>query len=249
MRLWHMSMLLSATIHAGLLLTPVITPDEVMKNMDRGIQVRVTTRPLLPQQRAGSNMTTSAKDPEPMPDVESAPPMSESTLSHPQIIEVSASSPEDNQIGSKPVDLNQSTALSGAVETPLEIPSPYYQRLASQTPGLTSKASSGINDREKLLEDYLNRLREIIEAARRYPEQARRLGLEGKVIVRLVVNPEGAIKGVSLVEPAPFPLLTRSAVQTISSLSRLPRPPPVLGNRVEVTIPLLYRLETQEEKR
>lgn len=96
---------------------------------------------------------------------------------------------------------------------------------------------------EGMRDDYLARLREKIEAARRYPERARRMGQEGRVMVRFIVRGGGEIERVDLAEPSSFPLLNRAAVETIRSLSSLPPLPPEFGARMEVTLPLVYRLE------
>lgn len=54
-----------------------------------------------------------------------------------------------------------------------------------------------------------------------------------------VVGEDGLILSVELAEASPFPLLNRAAEQTIRSLS-LPPLPPEVGERLEVTVPLVY---------
>lgn len=92
-------------------------------------------------------------------------------------------------------------------------------------------------------EGYLASLRDRIEAARAYPERARRMGQEGRVTVRLVVGGDGKILEVEMAETSPFSLLNRAAVETIRSLSPLPPLPPGLGDRLEVTVPIAYHLD------
>lgn len=98
-------------------------------------------------------------------------------------------------------------------------------------------------DKEILWKEYLAHLKEKVEAARIYPAQAMRRDQEGAVILRVVIGTDGRIEEVRIVEPSPFSLLNQAAVETIRSLSSLPPPPPGFGNQIEVTIPLVYRLE------
>lgn len=92
-------------------------------------------------------------------------------------------------------------------------------------------------------EGYLAGLRERIEAARAYPERARRMGQEGRVTVRLVVGADGKLLEVEIAEASSSSLLNRAAIQTIRSLSPLPPLPPELGGRLEVTVPIAYHLD------
>ena len=90
---------------------------------------------------------------------------------------------------------------------------------------------------------YLARLRERIEAVRRYPDRARRMGQEGTVVVRFVVKRDGQIDGIALMERASSTLINQAAVETIRSIDRLPPLPAEFGGQMEVALPLVYRLE------
>ncbi len=124
----------------------------------------------------------------------------------------------------------------------VSLPFPSQAMEGVKEPSVSLNAPS-IPDKEVLWLDYLTRLRERVEASKVYPPQALRMGLEGKVIVRFVINGSGRIERVELAEASPFPLLNRAAMETIRSLPSLPSLPPALGDRLEVTIPLVYRLE------
>jgi protein TonB len=96
--------------------------------------------------------------------------------------------------------------------------------------------------REGIRNVYIARLREKIEAARFYPDRARRMGQEGRVRVRLVIGADGQIEA-DLVEPSSFPILNQAAIGALRAIGPLPPLPSELGDRLEVTIPLVYRLE------
>jgi TonB family protein len=89
----------------------------------------------------------------------------------------------------------------------------------------------------KALEDYYSRLYRQISENRRYPVQARRFGIEGKVGVAFEIDDSGAVVGSSLLKPSGNPLLDRESMQIFRRISRFEAPPPGLGQRrFEVTI-------------
>lgn len=61
-----------------------------------------------------------------------------------------------------------------------------------------------------------------------YPRQAVRQGQEGKVLVRLSVNPQGSVDSAYAVTPSAWPLLNQAAVRTVRERWRFPAGPPRL---------------------
>ena len=57
------------------------------------------------------------------------------------------------------------------------------------------------------------KLRDGCNEPPRYPPLARRLGLEGVVVLRLRVDREGKVKEVVLAEPSPHAILNRAATR------------------------------------
>lgn len=140
-------------------------------------------------------------------------------------------------VSTSPSDVNGETKEEGSPLASVE-----------QKPEIDSKANMNVNPAgAEEWESYLAELRGRIETAHAYPEGARRRGQEGRVAVQVVVGADGRILSVELAEPSPFPLLNRAAEQTVRSLS-LPPLPPQLGERLEVTVPLVYHLK-QSAKR
>lgn len=174
--------------------------------------------------------------PPPQERVETREPLEEQVENPEPIEEVKA--PEE-----EPVERTEMEGVGLVTE-------PAAEALAGETPqtaSISTPAEEGEGPSHPAIEgirdDYLARLREKIEAAHRYPDQARRMGQEGRVVVRFIVRAGGRLEGVDLAEPSSFPLLNRAAIETIRSLSSLPPLPPEFGDRMEVTIPLVYRLK------
>lgn len=81
----------------------------------------------------------------------------------------------------------------------------------------------------------LARLRRFVE----YPDQARRSGWEGKVVLSFRLGPDGEARDVSVVTSSGFPLLDRSALRALRRASPFPCCP---GQETELLLPVVYAL-------
>lgn len=75
-----------------------------------------------------------------------------------------------------------------------------------------------------------------IEEAKRYPDQARRLGMEGVAEVEFRVAGDGSVESVTVVKSSGFPLLDRASIETIKRAAPFP---PVSG---AIRVPISYHL-------
>jgi protein TonB len=87
-------------------------------------------------------------------------------------------------------------------------------------------------------ERHFSFIREIIMQGILYPERARRMGWEGKVILSFVVRESGLIDDVKVVASSGFPLLDENARGTIARTT-LGKKVPV---RLHVLLPVEYKL-------
>lgn len=93
------------------------------------------------------------------------------------------------------------------------------------------------------LKNYLSKVRNIIEAHKRYPLRARRLGIEGEVMVTFKIDRNGNARDIRILKKSPFHTFNRSAVKTISSSSPFPPPPQRLLPPLRLAIKIDYQLE------
>lgn len=110
--------------------------------------------------------------------------------------------------------------------------------------GLLSGSVSGTTDPKSL---YAGQLYEVINevARRRYPRQARRLGLEGTVIVNVIVASDGTLDAVTLAdrENAP-PGLARAAIKAVEEAAPFPPFPEELNEQtLAFVLRVTYRLQ------
>ena len=61
-----------------------------------------------------------------------------------------------------------------------------------------------------------------IEEAKRYPRVARRMGIEGKTVVRFKLKPEGQVEAVEVAESSGSDILDKASVETVREAAPLP---------------------------
>jgi len=114
--------------------------------------------------------------------------------------------------------------------------------------GNVSSASSGIGQGDmKTLnysrpggadERHFSFIRETIMQGITYPERARRMGWEGKVVLSFIVRENGSIDDVKVVNSSGFPVLDENARETIAKTSFRKKVPV----RLYVLLPVEYKL-------
>ncbi len=91
--------------------------------------------------------------------------------------------------------------------------------------------------------DYLARIRSRIESRKHYPHQARRRRIEGTVVVRFVIGPDGRVGNLALVEPSRHRVLNDAALSAIRKASPFPRPPDgLLTGPMTLEVPIVFDL-------
>jgi TonB family protein len=93
------------------------------------------------------------------------------------------------------------------------------------------------------LGSYLGNARLRIEKAKRYPREARRRGWEGKVVLSFQINRKGEVTQIRLVQTSGYQELDEEGIATIRRASPFPPPPLADQNKLEVEIPLVFKLE------
>lgn len=86
----------------------------------------------------------------------------------------------------------------------------------------------------------LGHIRAMIEKALVYPAMARRLKIEGIVDVSFVLNPNGSVKDVSIVNSSGSTVLDKKALETVLALSGSY---PALGKTLRLAIPIAFELK------
>lgn len=71
-----------------------------------------------------------------------------------------------------------------------------------------------------------------------YPLMARKMGMEGKVIISFIVRESGEAEEIKILKSSGFSLLDKNVIETIKKILPFPAPPV----RAELIVPVTYRL-------
>jgi len=98
-------------------------------------------------------------------------------------------------------------------------------------------------NRQNILDAYRQKLAERLAKAKFYPTLAQRRGMEGKVMVRFVIDRYGNIKSASIMESSGYAILDEAALEAVQSIGRFaPFPPEIPDPQWEITFAMVYQL-------
>jgi len=106
-------------------------------------------------------------------------------------------------------------------------------------PGIGNAGSGKESARSKYLNDHFAYIREKIFRNVSYPETARRMGWQGKVLLSFIIMADGSVRAVKILQGSGFTMLDNSAIETIKDTAPFPRPPV----EAQLVIPIVYSLE------
>ena len=119
---------------------------------------------------------------------------------------------------------------------------PQVQELASKEV-LKQKDTIDPSQIEALENEYLSKLRYLIEKNKIYPQSAKRLNQMGKVHVCFVISKDGQIKDVKVVKDSNYKGLNEAALEILAKINRFePIPEKLNKNSWEITVPIVYQI-------
>ncbi len=93
--------------------------------------------------------------------------------------------------------------------------------LSSSQPTKPTPSNPPVN----LLDAYLSRIQVLIEEHKRYPREAKRFGVQGRVLLKVYISKDGYIESVYVVRSSGSYILDNAAKELIASLRKVPPPP------------------------
>lgn len=82
-----------------------------------------------------------------------------------------------------------------------------------------------------------------LQAAQRFPEQARARGEQGRAVVRFSIRRDGALGEARLAASSGSPALDQAALETVRRAAPFPAPPAGTGAALTLTAPMNFRIE------
>jgi len=96
--------------------------------------------------------------------------------------------------------------------------------------GGPAKQTINLDDRRPRFLSYLARLKQQIQSEWTYPEEARRVGMGGELVLVFTLNPAGTLIHIQLVESSGFPVLDDEALRAVKNAAPFDPFPPQLGD-------------------
>lgn len=92
---------------------------------------------------------------------------------------------------------------------------------------------------------YRDRIRQAVDAHKHYPRMARRLGVEGRVVLAFTLRDDGRLAEVHVAESSGSELLDEAALQAVRDAAPFPPFPDGIGReRWDFTLPLYFALNS-----
>ncbi|QKF66151.1 energy transduction protein TonB [Arcobacter venerupis] len=97
--------------------------------------------------------------------------------------------------------------------------------------------------KDALENEYLAKIRMIIEKNKIYPKSAKRLNQMGKVNVCFVISKDGHIQDIKVVKKSSFERLDEAAIEILTKINSFePIPEKLNKNSWEITVPIVYQI-------
>jgi len=93
--------------------------------------------------------------------------------------------------------------------------------------------------RAKYLNENFSYIREKILRNINYPDAARRMGWQGKVLLSFIITADGSVREFKIIKSSGFAMLDKSAVETVKDTAPFPQPPV----EAQLVIPIVYHLD------
>jgi len=91
--------------------------------------------------------------------------------------------------------------------------------------------------RKKYLVEHFAYIKDIIQKNIIYPQIARRMGWQGKVIIDFIILENGKAYQISISQSSGFEVLDDNVIKTVKAVAPFPRPPV----SAELRVPIIYR--------
>ncbi|MGB3210334.1 MAG: energy transducer TonB [Desulforhopalus sp.] len=142
------------------------------------------------------------------------------------------------QITKKEPPTNKESMVEPVPEFSAKLPSEQQTpaaRITTVTPGDETAAPS---PEEQYLQINFSYIRDTVARNTSYPNIARRMGWEGKVLVTFTICDDGRVENIRVIQSCGHKALDENAVKTIKRSAPFPKPPAT----AEVTLPITYKL-------
>jgi len=132
------------------------------------------------------------------------------------------------------------TALTSRprVEDTVSAPSSRAKMPVPYSAPATEELSMPEKAKQRYLKEHFAYIRDLITRQLAYPPMARKMRWSGKTVVAFVIDEDGAVHNIRVVESSGFPILDNSATETVRNVAPFPKPPV----RAEIVVPINFKM-------
>ncbi|NPA51685.1 MAG: TonB family protein [Aquificae bacterium] len=143
----------------------------------------------------------------------------------------------------EPVNIEISNEINQELEKDIQIPDNLFGlKGISDKTKISAEKKDKPKKTEKEIENYLKYIKEEFEKNKFYPLKAKKLGIEGTVIIKFTILPDGTIDTNSIeIIYSDSPILSYGAKRIFEKIKKIPKPPPE-RKEMTVEIPIEYIL-------
>ena len=152
-------------------------------------------------------------------------------------------------LGGPPLEVPSPGAVSGSPRAGSARPS-LRDQITGLGSGLTADAGGAarqtinLDDRQPRFLDYLARLKQRIQHEWTYPEEARRVGMGGELVLVFTLNRAGTLTHIQLVQSSGFPSLDNEALRAVKTAAPYDPFPRQMGDE-PWNISAIFRYQSQ----
>lgn len=146
--------------------------------------------------------------------------------------------PETHNLESQPVELGISEKAMAVKESSSGIADAAKEG-SSTSSSMVNAAGGKEAARAKYLNENFAYIRDKILRNVSYPDAARRMGWQGKVLLSFIITADGLVREFKIIKSSGFAMLDKSAVETVKDTAPFPKPPV----KAQLVILIAYQLE------
>ncbi|MEJ2452372.1 MAG: energy transducer TonB [Gammaproteobacteria bacterium] len=143
----------------------------------------------------------------------------------------------------KPRPVRHVRRISAATPAPDSRPSSRQTTQNAGQPSAANPARQAELQRKEVRDRVLSRLQINLRRYISYPPLARRQGWQGRVLLAFSIEADGKIRNIHVAAGSGYAILDSSAVAALAELQRLQPAAALPGQRLELQLPVIYRLQ------
>jgi protein TonB len=187
----------------------------------------IKTKPIKPKARQTLTEKEPPRQPEEKPRISSSPEI-------PPMVKL----PEAQDIGGSSLGIGMVPGSKSIKEGSPGTPGGSKEGSGTGS-GLGNSDGGKESAKAKYLKEHFAYIRDKILKNINYPDMARRMGWQGKVLLSFIITADGSVREFKIIQSSGFTILDKSAIETVKDTAPFPKPP----GEARLVIPIIYRLE------